>query len=440
MAPLLTPLKVGRMDLLHRIALAPLTRARATPNALVPNDMHVEYYSQRATKGGLMISEATYVSPESIAYHRSPGIFTEEQVEAWKRVTQAVHDKGGYIFCQLWHPGRIAHASFAEHPLVKAQAKPTPPGVSSSTTKLEQATLTFEGKFVESNTPRALETEEIPRLIEDFVLAARNAIAAGFDGVELHAASGYIVDQFINDGVNKRTDQYGGSVENRVRLVHELIDALIAEVGADRVGCRLGPHDNTNPSNGLSDSNPDETYGFAIRELSKRNMAYLSIQEPRWSPLYQGHVSEDPAHNMPSINADKFRPMYGGVMLGAGGYTPISGTGAYVHGKYDLIGFGRWFIANPDLVSRIQYGQPLNVYVRDLFYAGETAGYTDYPTFEQVLRELGYSESQIQDMTSRVLTDEESEAIVAESKSKGLKYELITQARLGISTSSGSRE
>jgi len=438
--PLLIPLKVGRMHLQHRIALVPLTRARATPDTLAPNNLHVEYYTQRATKGGLLITEATFISPETIAAPRSPGIFTSEQIEAWKRVTQAVHTRGAYIFCQLWHVGRIAHASFANHPLVKSQRQPTPPSVSSSEIPLTVPTLTYEGEYVESSTPRALETKELPRLVDDYVKAARNAIEAGFDGVEVHAASGYLFDQFLNDGINKRTDQYGGSIENRARFLLEVVDALIAAIGADRVSCRLGPHDNERGAfYQVSDSNPDTVYGYVIKELAKREVAYLSLCEPRWNPFFQGHVSDDPAHNLPSFNSDKFRPLYGGVMLGAGGYTPMSGTSAFQHNKYDLIGFGRWFIANPDLIQRIRYRQPLNVYNRAEFYSGEESGYTDYPTFEAVLRQIGYSESEIRDKTSRVLSDQEAEAIVNESKTHALKYELITQARLGITTSTSAR-
>jgi len=444
---LTTPIKVGRMELLHRIVLAPLTRSRSKLNTLTQTPIHAEYYRQRASKGGLLISEATFISPETVGFQRSPGIFTAEQVESWKQVTQAVHEKGGYIYCQLWHIGRVAHPSFAAHALVKAQAVPTPPGVSASDVPTGLPAVTYDGQTVDGAVPRALETKEIPRLIDDYRHAARCAIEAGFDGVELHGAHGYLIDQFLNDGVNKRTDQYGGSLENRARLLLEVIDALIAELGADRVACRLSPHNNDTYSyNGVKDSNPDAIYGYAIKELSKRKLAYLLLTEPRWDPKFKGDAVTDPGHQLPSVNADKFRSLYEGVLIGAGGYTPLSGLQALELGKYDLIGFGRWFISNPDIVTRIQYRQPLNIYRRETFYIwkspepeGIDEGYTDYPTFDQVLRQIGYSEEEVKDLSSRVLSDEEAEQIVARSHDKGLKYPLITQVRLGNSTSAGSR-
>jgi len=390
-----TSLQLGNavVSLEHRVVLAPLTRNRAAEPTLTPQAMNVEYYSQRASKGGLLITEATNITPESIAYPGVPGIWTDEQTAQWRKVTEAVHAKGGVIFMQLWHTGRcgaVENRSFAKHPMVsdRTNRSKVVPGVSSSAEAIHYSrkgvrkvgkTMTYNG-LSRYAVPRALETSEIPRLLDDYRHAACNAKAAGFDGVEVHAAHGYLIDQFLSDSTNRRTDRYGGSVENRCRLLFEVVGAVCEVFGKGRVAVRLSPTKKGTIEyfgNGIASAG---TYEHAVRGLNKFGLAYLLLTEPRWFSKFDGDHSSDPGFSMPTFN-DSFRELYHGVLMGAGGFTPKSAAKALADGIYDLVAFGRWFISNPDLPYRLQQGLPLNVYNRKFFYSQESRGYTDYPTY-----------------------------------------------------------
>eukprot|EP00941_MAST-03F_sp_MAST-3F-sp1_P003074 g3074.t1 len=394
---LFSPLQLGQIGMLrHRIVLAPLTRNRANNPLLVPSDLAVDYYRQRASTGGLLITEATYISPESMAYPNVPGIWSREQVEGWKKVTSAVHEKNGYIVCQLWHCGRVAHPSYAGHPI--SQSSSLTPCVSSSANCIVTRrgkpgkTLTYDEGIQDYTVPRALPLAEIPRLIQNYIHAAKCAKEAGFDGVELHAAHGYLIDQFINNGVNHRTDRYGGSVNNRCRLLFEVIDALQSVWGEGKVGCRLSPHENKQIYYGCRDSNPDLVYQCAIEGLNERKLAYLLITEPRWSGKYDANYETDPSFSMPIVNLRKFRHLYQGCLIGSSGFVPSTAEMAVDQKDgYDCIAFGRWFISNPDLPEKLYQRHlylhnkassmpKLNVYDRSTFYADGEEGYIDYPS------------------------------------------------------------
>lgn len=394
---LFTPLQVGRIGKLsHRVVLAPLTRNRATEPDLSPGaSLTALYYRQRASPGGLLITEATHVSPESLAYPSTPGIWSSQQVEGWKTVTEAVHDEGGFLVCQLWHTGRVAHPSFGQHPCNAGRVYQ--PCVSSSAVPIANPkgrrarTVTYEG-IQEHGVPRALTTDDLARLCEDYARAASNAMEAGFDGVELHGAHGYLLDQFLNNRVNQRTDGYGGSIENRCRLLQEVLDAILGVWPADKVGVRLSPHDGQSTYYDCNDDNPDELYSHAVSVLNNYNLAYLLLTEPRWvMGKHDGDHATDPGFRMPLRNLHEFRGLYRGTLIGAGGFTPKASFREM--GDYDALAWGRWFIANPDLPERLrawheheQNGTPpppmLNRYDRDTFYTQQAEGYTDYPSLE----------------------------------------------------------
>jgi N-ethylmaleimide reductase len=332
-----------------------MTRNRAGPGN-VPGDINATYYAQRAG-AGLIFSEATQVSPQGVGYPGTPGIHSAAQVDGWKRVTAAVHDAGGRIFLQLWHVGRISH------PVLQPDgALPVAP----SAIAPQGQAWTLEGMedFV---TPRALETAEIAGVIDDYRRGARNAKQAGFDGVEVHGANGYLIDQFLRDGSNKRTDRYGGSALNRARFLVEVTEAAIGEWGADRVGVRLSP---TNPYNSMSDSNPAATFSTAIDELNRPGLAYLHIVEP---------IAGDPvpAGEIPDIGF--FRKIWRGPLIGNKGYDLARANAAIRDGVADLVSFAALFIANPDLPERLRSGGPFNPPDRKTFYGGSASGYTDYP-------------------------------------------------------------
>lgn len=362
MTSLFDPLKLGNLVLPNRVIMAPLTRQRSKQPGNIPWALNAEYYRQRAS-AGLIISEATQISQQGQGYPGAPGIHSVEQVQGWKLVTDAVHKAGGRMFLQLWHVGRISHSS--QQP---GSGLPVAP----SAVKPAGTVLTADWKSVEFETPRALELSEIPGIIADYKKGAENAKAAGFDGVEVHGANGYLLDQFMQNGTNKRTDAYGGSIENRARLLLEVVDTVIAVWGRDRVGVRLSPY---GTANDMHDSDPVKLFTYVLQELSKRQVVYAHVIEPRISGASKGAAANNEAPNAIHL----FRRAFRGVYLSAGGYDPDSAKHAIAAGDADAVVFGRWFISNPDLPERIKQNLSLNPYDRSTFYGGAEKGYTDYP-------------------------------------------------------------
>ncbi|MDQ0317242.1 alkene reductase [Amorphus orientalis] len=357
---LFTPFKAGALDLKNRIVMAPLTRNRARAEDDAPVDMHVDYYAQRAG-AGLIVTEASQISPEGKGYAWTPGIHSDAQVAGWKAVTDAVHARGGRIVLQMWHVGRISHDTL--------QPDGQPPVAPSA---IAAEAKTFDGKeFLATSTPRALELSEIPRVIEDYRKAARNAVDAGFDGVEVHGANGYLIDQFLRDGANQRTDAYGGSIENRTRLMREVVEAVTEVWGADRVGIRLSPFSN---ANGLTDSDPMPLFERVVDILNGFGLAYLHFVEG------QTGGSRDLAEGQ-SIEA--LRARFDGAYMANNGYDRQMAIDAVETGKADLVAFGRPYIANPDLAERLEKNAPLNEPDRKTFYGGGREGYTDYPALDE---------------------------------------------------------
>jgi len=345
---------------------------RSTQPGDIPNHLNAEYYGQRASHGGLLISEATQISRQGKGYPAAPGIHSAEQVEGWKLVTRAVHGKGGFIFLQLWHVGRVSHSSL--HP-------ETGLPVSSSAVAIANGAQAFTADFkqVPYETPRALETHELPAIVADYVKGAQNARAAGFDGVEIHSANGYLLDQFLEDNVNHRTDQYGGSLENRARLLLEVVDAVVKVWGKGRVGVRLSPFGKFSD---MGDSNPEPLFTYVLQQLSLRGIAYAHVIEPRAGNAGSG-ASID---NSKPRTAPKFRKAFDGVLISAGGYNAEGAEEVIANGDADAVAFGRLFIANPDLPERFRSGAELNTPNRQTFYGGTEVGYTDYPSLQEVTR------------------------------------------------------
>ncbi|MEO1211576.1 MAG: alkene reductase [Cyanobacteria bacterium J06638_20] len=359
---LLTSVQVGPYTLSNRLVMAPLTRNRSSADALAPQAMHATYYAQRAS-AGLIISEATQISPQGIGYPLTPGIYSDAQTTAWKTVTDAVHAKGGRIFLQLWHVGRISHPSLQPDGAL-------PVGPSAIAPQGMANTYSGDQPFV---TPRALELSELPGIVADYRTAAENALAAGFDGVEVHSANGYLLDQFLHDGSNHRTDAYGGSIKNCTRLLFEVLETVIDVWGSDRVGIRLSP---SGTFNDVADSNPKALFTYVVESLNRYNLAYLHLIEPR-----TGSDAANPAHpDAIDLTTAFFRSIYSGTILSAGGYTQESGNKAIAVGHTDLVVYGRIYISNPDLVERFRRNASLNPYDRSTFYGGNEQGYTDYPT------------------------------------------------------------
>ncbi|KAA8900171.1 hypothetical protein FN846DRAFT_781932 [Sphaerosporella brunnea] len=375
---LFSPLKIGRYTLKHRVVLAPLTRVRSPEH--IPDQKVVDYYAQRASDGGLLISEATHISVMSGNYDNVPGVYTPEQIRAWKKVTDAVHDKGGVIFCQLWHVGRTTAPS--------CLGGRTPLGPSSN--RVEEGMVYFtRGGPVPYVQAQEMTEQDINDTIEDYIHAAKTAIAAGFDGVEVHSANGYLLDQFICDNINKRTDKYGGSVENRARLMLEVVDAVVAAIGADKVGIRFSPF---GFFQGTGTSDILGHYGYAIGEVEKRGLAYIHLVEPRSDLLNnddaklqklkeiakaQGKNEEDLLSLKPFREIAKTTPM-----ISCGSFDASNAAPPVEEGITDAVAFGRYFISNPDLPERLAKGYPLAGYNRDTFYAHGREGYTDYPTYD----------------------------------------------------------
>jgi len=355
---LFTPVDIGPYRIENRVVMAPLTRNRAGAGN-VPLAMHVEYYVQRAS-AGLIITEATQASPQGVGYPGTPGIHSDAQVTAWKRVTDAVHAQGGRIFLQMWHVGRISHPSLQpEGALPVAPSAIRPAG--------EVFTETGLQPFV---TPRALDVAEIPGIVDSFRKGAENALRAGFDGVEVHAANGYLPDQFLRDGSNTRTDAYGGPVANRARLLFEVLDAVVGVWGADRVGVRLSP---INSFNSMSDSDPDATFGHVVRRLSPYGLAYLHVVETDFAG----------ARGTQHYDREALRRAYDGVYMANGGYDRPRAQRAIETGHADLVSFGAPYIANPDLVERFALDAPLNKPNPETFYGGDERGYIDYPFLDE---------------------------------------------------------
>jgi N-ethylmaleimide reductase len=342
---------------------------RSTQPGDVPNVLNAAYYGQRASQGGLLISEATQISRQGKGYPAAPGIHSAEQVDGWKLVTDAVHAKGGFIFLQLWHVGRISHSSL--HPEtglpVSASAIAPQNGAKAMTADFQQ---------VEFETPRALELEELPGIVADYRRAAVNALAAGFDGVEIHSANGYLLDQFLEDRTNHRTDAYGGSFENRARLLLDVVDQVVEVWGKGRVGVRLSPYGKFSD---MGDSNPVALFSYVLQQLSLREVAYAHLVEPRVGSAGAGDPIDDSAPRTSHI----FREAFKGVLISAGGYTAAAAEQTIADGYADAVAFGRLFIANPDLPKRFRTNAELNTPDRRSFYGGTEKGYTDYPSLEQ---------------------------------------------------------
>lgn len=359
-AKLFSPTKVGAIDLQNRIVMAPLTRNRARAADDAPYDLQAVYYAQRAD-AGLIISEASQISPQGKGYAWTPGIYSDTQVEGWKQVTDAVHAKGGKIVLQLWHVGRISHPV-----LQPGGVDPVAPSAIAANSK------TFDGKeFIATPLPRALESFEIPGIIEEYRRATVNARKAGFDGVEVHAANGYLIDQFLRDGSNKRDDKYGGSIDNRARFLKQVLNAVVGAWSADRVGIRLSPFSN---SNDITDSTPQETFTHVIKLLNGYGLAYLHLVEGQ-----TGGARDIPdGGDLAALYA-----LFDGVKMGNNGYDRAMGLDAVETGRLDVVAYGRPFISNPDLVERLQKDAPLNELNPDTLYGGGAAGYTDYPTLSE---------------------------------------------------------
>jgi len=363
---LFSSLTLGSQQLRHRVVMAPLTRMRSSQPGNIPNEINAKYYEQRASEGGLIVSEATQVSQRGQGYPGTPGIHTPEQIAGWRLITNAVHAKGGLIFLQLWHVGRISHRSHQPDgalPLAPSAIKP----------KGQALTAAWQQEPFE--TPAEIRLEEIPSLVNEYRIGARNALAAGFDGVEVHGANGYLVDQFLRDGTNQRTDRYGGSFENRTRFVLEVLDAVSEVFSLDRVGIRLSP---LGRFNDMRDSDPVGVFGHLLRNLDKKGLAYVHLVEARGDE--EGPLEGISLGNGAAPTASLFRPFYSGVLIGAGGFTQQSAEEAVLAGTVDAVAFGRLFISNPDLPARLSGSAPLNQYDRSTFYGGDTKGYTDYPT------------------------------------------------------------
>ena len=348
---LFTPLKLGTLTLPNRILLAPLTRTRADAGHM-PNDLMAEYYSQRAS-GGLLITECTMVTEGTSAFINEPGIYSDAQVQAWKKVTAAVHAKGGRIFMQIWHAGRAAHPDMNDGT----------PNVSSSATALEGDVQTPKGK-VPNAVPRALAVDEISAIVAAYVQGAKNAMAAGFDGVEVHGANGYLIDQFLRNGANQRTDAYGGSLDNRARFLFEVLSGVCAAIGASQVGLRLSPF---NSYNSMIDSDPVGLAGFLSDKLNAFNLAYLHMMRSDFFGVQKGDVMTVTRAN------------YKGVLIGNMGYTAQEAEQAIGEGKLDAVAFGTAYLANPDLPERFLAQAALNKPDRSTFYTPGAKGYTDYP-------------------------------------------------------------
>lgn len=358
---LLTPVTVGPYELSNRVVMAPMTRDRADNRELAPTDLHVQYYAQRAS-AGLIITEGSQISPQGVGYLHTPGIHSEPQIAGWKKVTDAVHAKGGRIFIQLWHVGAVSHPDF-HHGELPVSASDFNPG----------AKLYTASGLRDTVAARALTDAEIKTIVQDFAQAAKNAMRAGFDGVEIHGANGYLIEQFLRDSANHRTDEYGGSVENRARFLFDVVGEVCDAIGSDRVGVRLSP---AGTGYVPADSDTRSLYDFVIGALSSFNLAYLHLRAAA------GDVSGIP--NMVANVIEHFRGVYQGTLIANTGYDRDTGNQAVAAGQADLIAYGIPFISNPDLVERFRVGATLAPADRTTFYTGGEKGYIDYPLIQAV--------------------------------------------------------
>jgi N-ethylmaleimide reductase len=367
MTSLFDPVQVGQLTLANRIVMAPLTRNRA-PDA-IPTSLTAEYYAQRAS-AGLIISEATAITHQGQGYADVPGLYGTEQLDGWRRVTKAVHDRGGRIYCQLWHVGRVSHVDLQPN-----GGKPVAPSAITAKTKT-YLIKDGVGSFAPTSEPRALDAGELPGIVRDFRHAARNAISAGFDGVEVHGANGYLLDQFLKTGTNQRRDDYGGSVANRARLLLEVMREVCEEVGPERVGLRLSP---VTPANDVVDADPQPLFDYVVRQLAPLGIAYLHVIEGATGGPRE--VEGRPFDYEAILRAWRAAGAKGAWMVN-NGYDRALAEQALAQGA-DLVAFGRPFIANPDLVQRLRVGAPLTAVVPATLYGGGEQGYTDYPALEQ---------------------------------------------------------
>lgn len=351
MPSLLDPIRIGDLDLPNRVFMSPLTRLRGTEDN-VPTPVMVEYYEQRAG-AGLIISEGVPVDPMGVGYRHVPGIWNQQQVEAWKPIPRAVHAAGGHIFMQIWHVGRISHPMFLHGKLPVAPSAVKPKG-----------RVSLVRPVTEFETPRALRTEEVRAVVEQFRRGAQNAQGAGFDGVELHGANGYLLDQFLQDGTNQRMDEYGGPVENRARLMLECADGAISVFGPGRVGMHLAPH---SPAHDISDSDAINTFTYVIKELGRRGLGFITVRDPV-GPKHLGALLKN---------------AFGGVVVTNEGYTRETAEEVLQRGEADAVAFGKLFIANPDLPRRFAENAPLNAPEPETFYSEGAEGYVDYPTLPE---------------------------------------------------------
>lgn len=358
MSALFSPIQLGAISASNRIVMAPLTRDRAIREGRIPGPHSATYYKQRAG-AGLIISEGTQIRPDGQGYLDTPGIHSQAQIEAWKKTTDAVHEAGGKIVAQIWHVGRVSHTSLIG----------TAP-VAPSAIRANTQTFTEAGMEPVSE-PRALTLDEIRQVIEDYGAAAKNAHEAGFDGVEIHGANGYLIDQFLRDGANARNDIYGGAIDNRVRFMTEVVDAVSAAIGADRTGIRLSP---VTPANDLKDSDPQPLFDLAVSELAKRKIAFLHMIEG---------ATGGPRDFVPGFDFQKLKKRFGGTYIANNGYDRQTAIDAVDSGKADMIAFGKLYISNPDLAQRLKTDAPLAEPDKATFYGGGREGYIDYPTLDE---------------------------------------------------------
>ncbi len=366
---LFTPTVLGALSLKHRVIMAPLTRSRSVQPDSVPGELMRKYYEQRASDGGLIISEATNISLTSRGWLGAPGLYSDDQVAGWKTIVSAVQAKGGHMFAQLWHSGRSSHTAMS------GGTMPVSASVDPLYWQNPNHLVSIPGGWVQPSPHRALTVEEIAAIVEDYRAAAQRALDAGFQGVEVHGANGYLVDQFLQDGSNKRTDEYGGSLENRTRLLTEIVQGLVSVWGSNRVAVRIGPYGTWN---GMSDSDPDTLFAHVAKEMDRFGLAYLHLIDPRVSG------SED-VKATGGLAAQRLRPFFQGKLVSAGGFEPDTAEAAVASGCLDAVSFGRHFLSNPDLPYRIREKLPLAPYHRDTFYTFEAVGYTDYPVYEDAL-------------------------------------------------------